>query len=377
MPSVRIALATYLDTVRLYAYEIANVKSGIFPTDDPQILLQQPNVWFQKEADWVEVLNAGLVIIQQYVDVVNQWITHIRGFVHNLQLTGTEFRQVVENQGGMTKLLQTKTYDEKYLHWVLEDASEEVERLALVTRGLLEQAPRLVTLTDQIQGTFMENVKQVTQTWTDHNLTELYQKLIALLEASITSKNLPETIKHLGTYGDTIIIVLASNPLFADEVSVDLTSLELFQEVKNDIEKLVQSTQDFREFVRLRSIAYQRFLEHIQALIQAFLLSPKDVDPWMSQFVKDASQSALDLLPQKIPTDTLPLAFLQAEDAQNDWVTISTKLKPLRQSAFKLNEVLQSPAIAQFLTADQQRREITKTWLPKMLKKYQALRETI
>jgi hypothetical protein len=377
MPSVRIALATYLDTVRLYAYEIANVKSGIFPTDDPQILLQQPNVWFQKEADWVEVLNAGLVIIQQYVDVVNQWITHIRGFVHNLQLTGTEFRQVVENQGGMTKLLQTKNYDEKYLHWVLEDASEEVERLALVTRGLLEQAPRLVTLTDQIQGTFMENVKQVTQTWTDHNLTELYQKLIALLEASITSKNLPETIKHLGTYGDTIIIVLASNPLFADEVSVDLTSLELFQEVKNDIEKLVQSTQDFREFVRLRSIAYQRFLEHIQALIQAFLLSPKDVDPWMSQFVKDASQSALDLLPQKIPTDTLPLAFLQAEDAQNDWVTISTKLKPLRQSAFKLNEVLQSPAIAQFLTADQQRREITKTWLPKMLKKYQALRETI
>jgi hypothetical protein len=81
------------------------------------------------------------------------------------------------------------------------------------------------------------------------------------------------------------------------------------------------------------------------------------------------------MLPKEIPTDTLPLAFLQAEDAQNDWVAISTKLKPLRQSAFKLNEVLQSPAIAQFLTADQQRREITKTWLPKMLTKYQSLRE--
>ena len=84
MSSVRIALAEYLDTVRMYAYEIANVKSGIFPTDDPQILLQQPNVWFQKEADWVEVLIEGLVIIQQYVDVVNHWITHIRGFIHNL-----------------------------------------------------------------------------------------------------------------------------------------------------------------------------------------------------------------------------------------------------------------------------------------------------
>jgi hypothetical protein len=375
MSSVRIALAEYLDTVRVYAYEIAEVKSGIFPTDDPLILLQQPNVWFQKEADWVEVLFEGLGIVQQYVDVVSQWITHIRGFVHNLQLTGTEFRQVVENQGGMTELLQTKTYDEEYLHWVLKDASEEVERLAVTTRELLEHAPRLVTLSDQIQGAFMENVKQVTQTWTEHNLSELYQKLIALLEASTTSKNLPETIKHLGTYGDTIILVLASTPLFTDEVSVDLTSLDLFQEVKNDIEKLVQSTQDFREFVRLRGIAYQRFLEHIKALIQAFLLSPKDVDPWMSQFVQDPSQSALDILPKEIPTDTLPLAFLQAEDAQNDWVTISTKLKPLRQSAFKLNEVLQSPAIAQFLTADQQRREITKTWLPKMLTKYQSLRE--
>lgn len=375
MSSVRIALAEYLDTVREYAYEIANVKSGIFPIDDPQILLQQPNVWFQKEADWVEVLNEGLVIIQQYVDVVSQWITHIRGFVHNLQLTGTEFRQVVENQGGMTELLQTKTYDEEYLHWVLKDASEEVERLAIATRELLEQAPRLVALTDQIQGTFMESVKQVTQTWTEHNLSELYQKLIALLEASTTSKKLPDTIKHLATYGDTIILILASTPLFTDEVNVDLTSLDLFQEVKNDIEKLVQSTQDFREFVRLRGIAYQRFLEHIKALIQAFLLSPKDVDPWMSQFVLDKSQSALDMLPKEIPTDTLPLAFLQAEDAQNDWVAISTKLKPLRQSAFKLNEVLQSPAIAQFLTADQQRREITKTWLPKMLTKYQSLRE--
>ena len=375
MSSVRTELAEYLDTVRLYAYEIANVKSGIFPTDDPQILLQQPNVWFQKEADWVEVLIEGLVIIQQYVDVMNHWITHIRGFVHNLQLTGPEFRQVVENQGGMTELLQTKTYDEEYLHWVLEDASEEVERLAIATRGLLEQAPRLVALTDKIQGTFMENVKQVTQTWTQHNLSELYQKLIALLEASKTSKNLPDTIKHLGTYGDTIIIVLTSTPLFTNEVSVDLTSLELFQEVKNDIEKLVQSTQDFREFVRLRSIAYQRFLEHIKALIQVFLLSPKEVDPWMSQFVQDASKSALDMLPKEIPTDTLPLAFLQAEDAQNDWVAISTKLKPLRQNAFKLNEVLQSPAIAQFLTADQQRRDITKTWLPKMLTKYQSLRE--
>ena len=61
MSSVRTELAEYLDTVRLYAYEIANVKSGIFPTDDPQILLQQPNVWFQKEADWVEVLFEGKI----------------------------------------------------------------------------------------------------------------------------------------------------------------------------------------------------------------------------------------------------------------------------------------------------------------------------
>jgi hypothetical protein len=375
MSSVRIALSEYLDTVRMYAHEIANVKSGIFPIDEPQTLLQQPNVWFQKEADWVEVLFEGLGIIQQYVDVVSQWITHLRGFVHNLQLTGTEFRQVVENQGGMIELLQTKTYDVQYLHWVLKDASEEVERLAVATRELLEQAPRLVALTEQIQGTFMENVKQVTQTWTDHNLSELYQKLIALLEASTTSKTLPETVKHLGTYGDTIIIVLASTPLFTDEVSVDLMSLEQFQEVKNDITKLVQGTQDFREFVRLRGIAYQRFLEHVKALIQAFLLSPKEVNPWIIQFVQDPSQSALDLLPKDIPTDTLPLAFLQAEDAQNDWVAISTKLKPLRQSAFKLNEVFQSPAIAQFLKVDQQRREITRTWLPKMLTKYQSLRE--
>ncbi|MDO8124010.1 MAG: hypothetical protein Q6364_06490 [Candidatus Hermodarchaeota archaeon] len=377
MPSVRIALAEYLDTIRKYAYEIANVKSGIFPRDDPQFFLQQPNVWFQKEADWVEVLNKGIEIIRQYVDVVNRWITHIRGFVNNLHLTGTEYRQIVENQGGMIEFLQTKTYDEEYLYWVLEDTSEEVERLAIASRELLEQAPTLVTLTNQIQGTFMKNVKQITQTWTTQNLSELYSKLITLLEASTASKNLPETIKHLGTYGDIIITVLASTPLFADDNSADLTSLELFQEVTTNIQKLVQSTQDFREFVRLRSIAYQRFLEHIKALIQAFLLSPKDVNPWIIQFVKDASKPALKLLPKEIPTDTLPLAFLQAEDAQNDWVAISTKLKPLRQSAFKLNEVLQSPAIAQFLTADQQRREITNKWLPKMLVKYQSLREAV
>lgn len=377
MSSVREALAEYLDTVRDYAYEIVKVESGIFSPDEKPNLLQQPNEWIQREADWVDVLLEGLEIIQQYVDVVNRWITHIQGFIHNLQLTGTEFRHIIEKRVRMTELLQTKTYDEEYLHWVLGDVSEEVERLVIATRTLLEQAPRLVTLTDQIQGPFMENVKQIIQTWTDQNLSELYSRLIALLDAATMSKELSETIQHLGTYGDMIITILASTPLFADAASVDLTSLDLFQDVTHSVGRLVQSTQDFREFVRLRGIAYQRFFEHIKALVQAVLPSPKDVNPWISQFVKDTSQPALTTLPEAISTDTLPLAFLQAEDAQNDWVAISTKLIPLRQTAFKLNEMLQSPAIAQFLTADQKRREITKTWLPKMLKKYQDLRETI
>jgi len=377
MSSVRIILAEYLDTVRDYAYEIVNVESGIISSDEFQSLLQQPNVWFQQEADWVDVLLEGLEIIQQYVDVVNSWVTHIQSLIHNLQLTGAEFRQIIDNQGGMTELLQSKTFDEKYLQWVLKDASEEVERLVIVTRALLEQAPRLVTLTDQIQGPFMQNVKQIIQTWTDHNLSELYSRLIALLEAATNSKTLSETVQHLGTYGDAIIMVLTSTPLFGDDVNVDLPSLGLFQDATSNIGKLIQSSQDFREFVRLRTIAYQRFFEHVTALVQAILPSPKDVDPWISQFVEDASQPAQALLPKEILTDTLPLAFLQAEDAQHDWVSISTKLIPLRQSAFKLNEVLQSPTIAQFLTADQQRREITKTWLPKMLMKYQTLRETV
>lgn len=377
MSVFRQVIAEYLDTIRAYSLEVASVDSGVFASRQPEIMLEQPNVWFQQEAEWIDVLLEGLELIQRYVIIVYQWIDHIKGLMHNLQLTDTQFTQIFENQGGTTKLLQSNTYDPKFLQWILKDVSQEVERLINSTRELQEDAPRLLPVITQVKGPFMEAVKEISATWTSRNLSQLIPRLSSLLEEAAANQGGSETLERLGTYCDTLVTTLASTPLFIDDATNELPSARIFYPDTNTIDTLVEGTKHFQEFIRLRTIAYQRFLDHIVAILRAVLPSTESVTQWIRNFVTGLSQSANELLPEIIATDTVPLAFIQAEDAQNDWAAISKKLIPLRQSAFALNSILQSPTVSKFLSADQRRREITREWLPKMIVKYQALRENL
>ncbi len=377
MQTVRKALASYLDTVRVYAYEIAQVGSVVFTVDEPTTLLQQPQVWFQQEAQWIDELLKGLETIQRYVDYVNRWISHIKGLLQNLHVTEEEFERLLEKQGETMRILKSKTYEPDYLRWVLEDVSQEVDRLFNITQNLLQDAPRMLVLAEKIKGPFMENVAKITQTWTDRNLTELASQLIGALEAASRSNAPLEILQYLSIYCDTILNVIASTPLFVDDITTEPPLPRILKKYDSQIGNLIDGSLQFREFVRLRTVAYQRFLEHIKVILQAVLPSLNGVDPWMSRYVEDMSNSAEDLLPKIISTDTLPIALLQAEDAQNDWIVISQKLIPLRESAFQLNKLLQSPTIDSFLSADQERRKITKVRIEQMTAAYQALREAL
>ncbi|MFX1563083.1 MAG: hypothetical protein ACFFDP_07220, partial [Promethearchaeota archaeon] len=271
MMSIRQALVEYLDVVRTFAFEIASISSGVYDTDSPGKVLQNPILWVQKEADWIVELLEALDIIQNYVELVRRWANHVSGVAHNLGITDIEITKVERKQTSIVALLKMKSFDQDYLKWVLADISQEVDRLILPTQQLIEKAPRLLELTDQFRGFFMENVKKIVLAWTGQNLEELYNRLIEVLDAAHGSENPKNALKYIGSYCDIIFQVAFSTPMLIGESTTTAFSPKKMKTSQSRVDQIIEGIHDLREFVRLRKQAYLRFLQHLEVLIQAVL----------------------------------------------------------------------------------------------------------
>ncbi|MFX1561919.1 MAG: hypothetical protein ACFFDP_01240 [Promethearchaeota archaeon] len=377
MMSIRLALANYLDEVRAFVFEVIKLGSAVYDPFSSSKVLQQPDAWIQAEADWIDELLEALGIIQQYVNLVNRWANHVFGIAHNLSITAIEITKIERRQTSVAALLQTKTFDEDYLQWVLADVSQEVDRLVVETQELLEKAPRFLELTEQFRGSFMENVKQIALAWTTQNLEKLYEQLIEVLDGAHSGENPREVMKYLVKYCDIIFSVVFSTPMFIDESSPTVFSSRKMKTSRSRIDQLSDGLQNLREFVKLRKMAYLRFLQHVEALLRAVLPLTDSVSKWVEEFLINPSKSASDLLPQEISIVTLELALTQAEEARADWEKLSELLVPLRKGAHKLNTVLQSPILEEFLDDDQSRRALTNKLRRRMESKFKAIRKSL
>lgn len=375
--SIRQVLVEYLDVVRAYAFEVVSISSGVYDLVSPGKILQKPDEWIQTEADWIDSLLETLDIIQHYVELVRRWANHVFGIVHNLRITDIQITKVERKQTSVTALLQRKTFDQDYLQWVLADVSQEVDRLVASTQDLLEKAPQLLELTEQFRGSFMENVKQIALAWTTQNLEELYKHIIKVLDEAHRSKSPKTALKHIGTYCDIIFQAVFSTPMLIGESSTTVFSPKTMKTSQSRVDQIIEGINNLREFVKLRKKAYLRFLQHLEALLQAVLPPTDSVSKWIEDFVISPSKTAGDFLPAKISTDTLALALNLAEEAHADWEALSELLIPLRKGAHKLNTLLQSPTLAEFLNADHRRRELTNKWRSKLESKFRALRKNL
>jgi hypothetical protein len=375
---IRQALAEYLDAIRAFSFEVVKVDSGAYDgVISPSEILQQPDVWIQKEADWIDPLLEALNIIQKYIDLVRRWAIHVFGITHNLQVTHDDITKVKQKKTSIAALIQPKTFDYDYLQWIMADISQELDRLVVATRELLRMIPHFLELVEQLRGSFVENMKQIASAWANQNLDALYGQLIKALEEAHSSDNPELILKCIGSYCDIIFSVVFSTPMLVEESSIVVFSSETMKISQNRVNQIADGIQNLQEFVRLRKTAYLRFLQHIEVLLRAALPSNVSIAKWVENYIVTPTKSASELLPQQISTDILELALTQAEDARADWETLSGLLIPLRNGAHELNALLQSPVLADFLTVDRRRRDLTNKLRPMLESKFNAIHEAM
>ena len=161
--------------------------------------------------------------------------------------------------------------------------------------------------------------------------------------------------------------------MFIENDTTSAYSSDSLQSSRQLIDQLIQSTEHLREFVHLRTRAYLLLVRHQEALMRAVLPKTDDVPYWLVTHYVDQSKTIDDLMPAEIPVDPLSLALSLATEAFEDWDhAIETALPSLEQ-ALLLNDLLQSPAIAQFLQADQRRLELYHSWRPRIAKTFKTL----
>ena len=98
---------------------------------------------------------------------------------------------------------------------------------------------------------------------------------------------------------------------------------------------------------------------------------------WIVSHYKYPNKSIDELLPASIEASALPLGLQQAEEALIAWDTTIKEGLPSLYNALRLNELLNSPAVAKFLGADQQRVEIFDEWFPRITASFEELKASI
>ena len=162
------AFVQHSETVRDYLVALIQVDSGIYNINQLKTILQAPDTTVRMETTWLKSLIEALHIIHKYIQLVQSWVDHTKGLARNLGATPTEVNEYENLELRATEFLQSKTFDQTYLRWVLEDAAQELDRLIAVAHQILADVPTLITLSNEFQGPFFSGYQQIAQNWKDH-----------------------------------------------------------------------------------------------------------------------------------------------------------------------------------------------------------------
>ncbi len=378
MTSVRQAFTAHAETVRDYLVALFQVDSGIYKTDELKTILEAPDSTVRLETKWLQSLMDVLLYIQKYIQLVERWVTHTRGLAKNLGATQREVKELENFKLQATDFLQTKNFDQKYLRWVLEDTAQELDRLIVTTHQLLFDVTRLIELIGQFSGPFFLNVKQIAINWQEHSRRDFLIPLSTILQEIDTSGDPSLTLQQFGQYLDTIAQVVSAMPIFVLESSSFATySPQMLKENQRMITQLIESNENLRQFVEIRSQAYSHIISEQTALWNAVLPFESPVGQILITIGLNPSQGVGGLIPDPLPTDTLPLAFKQAKEALTLWSAAIEAAIPNLNKALILNQILQSPTIAKFLQADQERLTLYRQWRPRIIATFEALGDVL
>ena len=165
MDPLRQALVNHIEILRDFVMEVLQVDSGLYNVEDLNIIIVKPDTIVRLETDWIKGLLELLQMIQQYIQLVERWASHVYGLAQNLGVTPEELLQLERQEKQASDILPSKSQDRDYLSWIMTDISGEVERLIASTQELTTAAPRLLELTSQYGGPFLDRVQQIGQAW--------------------------------------------------------------------------------------------------------------------------------------------------------------------------------------------------------------------
>ncbi|MFW9831275.1 MAG: hypothetical protein ACFFD8_05825 [Candidatus Thorarchaeota archaeon] len=378
MTAIRQAFNHHSETVRDYLIALIQVDSGIYNIDQLKTILQEPDTTVRMETNWLQSLLTTLHFIQQYIQLVQKWDNHTRGLAKNLGANQRDIDKFENQEISAAQMLESKKFDQKYLRWVLEDTAQELDRLIASSHELISNVPLLLQLTAKFQGPFLEGVSQIAANWEKRARHDFLIPLSTILQEIDTRGDSSMIIQQFCRYLETIIQVVTAMPMLVMDSSAIISySRDALQASEGIIRQLLEGTENLRQFVQLRSQVYSVLINEQKALLHAVMPFGTPVSQVLITMGLNPSQTVDGLLPDPLPTDTLPLALHQADEALALWnATIETSI-PYLNKALVLNQLLQSPTIAQFLKAEQRRLELYHEWQPRITETLKELRSSL
>ncbi|MFX0168953.1 MAG: hypothetical protein ACFE89_06270 [Candidatus Hodarchaeota archaeon] len=378
MKSLRQAFVEHADTVRDFIHGFVQVDSGIYDTNQLRAILQEPDTTIKLETEWLQKLLHGLLVLQDYLELVAKWEEHTVGLTKNLGATPNEIEQIQNLLVPASQILPSKDFDQKYLRWVLEDTAQELDRLMAASNQLLHDAREIIHMADAFQGPFFQNAKHIVQNWQEHLRRDLFLPISAILQEIDTSGTPKETLQEFARYLDTIIQAASVMPmLLTSSSAITPYSPQTVRNSEKIITQLIEGIEQLQEFVKLRSQMYSVLLQEQNTLLFAVLPEEMPTEHVLLTVGLNPAQSVDELLPDVLPMDTLPLALQQAEEALTIWQATTEAAIPYLNNALFLNQILQSPAVEKFLLADQQRLNLFREWHPRILDTFDKLRGSL
>ncbi|MFX1319816.1 MAG: hypothetical protein ACFE9D_01905 [Promethearchaeota archaeon] len=378
MTTVLQAFTRHSETVRDYIVALFQVDSGIYEIDQLKTILQEPDTTVQLETEWLQSLVKTLLYARDYIQLVQEWVDHTLGLLKNLGGNQRELIQFDNREIAASKILQKKQFDQAYLRWVLGDAAQELDRLIVTSHQLISIAPDMQRLIEKFSGKFLMNINTILTAWEENARRDFLVPLSTILQEIDTRGDPATTLQQFARYLDTISQVVSVMPMFVTESSELATySPDVLQSSQRLVNRLLEGTDHLRRFVQLRSQVYSVLINEQTSLWYAILPKDTPVEQVLIIMGLNPSQNVDDLIPNPFPIDTLPLALEQAEEALAIWEATIEASIPYLNKALILNQILQSPAVAKFLQADQRRLELYHEWHPQITETFEILQKSL
>jgi len=378
MNDLRPAFVEHCDTVRDLLVALVQVDSGIYDTNQLRSILQEPDTTIRMETAWLQSLLEKLVLFQQYNELIANWEEHAINLIKNLGGTPSDITQLLQRVISASAVFPTKAFDRGYLRWVLEDTAQELDRLIASSYQLLHRAGAIIQKEDEFASSFFQNIIQITETWQEHLRTDLFLPISTMLQEMDTNGDPKVTLQEFARYFDTIMQVASALPmLINNNLALTSYSPETLKVNERIITRLIEGVDQLQEFVKLRSYMYSLLIKEQTTLLYAVLPSGMPVEQVLLTIGLNPEQSVEDFLPDNLPTDTLPLALEQAEEALIAWHSTTEAAVPHLNNALFLNQILKSQPVEKFLHADQQRLALFAEWDQRIFSTFEALKTSL